>query len=85
LRKVHTSQNLRSTLFSENSVDAEVPRKRFGKEILTAPWEGVSSFCYDVTAPAQRHYKAGATKGFQRMRSFHPPVKPVDWLKSGLA
>jgi hypothetical protein len=27
----------------KNNVDAEVLRKHFGKEILTAPWEGVSS------------------------------------------
>jgi hypothetical protein len=33
------------------------------------------------TTPAHHHYNAGATKGFQWMRPFHPPVKRVNWLK----
>jgi hypothetical protein len=52
----------------------------------TAPVEGVSSFCCDVCAPPeQRHYNAGALNGFHWMRPFHPPVKPVDRVKVGLA
>jgi len=52
------------------------------KSIDTAKWQ----HRYNASAtPAQREDDAAATKWFQRMRPFHPPVKPVDSLKSVLA